>query len=252
MSTTTSPWKKKVYEYGILSSKCPKEVAEDPLLSKLCMSCCAAFAQRNHRQSPIDIVEKNSKYQEFRPFTFTGFENISLKNGTLKAWNTGGTLKLLAEPGVAMLGGGPLNVPYEFVEMHFHWGDASNPESNEGSEHKINGKSYPLELHMVHKNLHDETIDDALSHENGLCVLAFVFDIVDYDVAIPGLDNLAEIVQKHLIKSGSIFDQKAEKEDVCGSAHPDVVLANFIPFLVDEYFTYRGSLTTGGSEEAVN
>ena len=45
-----------------------------------------------------------------------------------------------------------------------------------GSEHTFNGKSFPLELHMVHKNIHDETVGDALLHENGLCVLGFMFD----------------------------------------------------------------------------
>ena len=34
---------------------------------------------------------------------------------------------------------------------------------------------YPLELHMVHRNIHDETVSEALEHENGLTVLGFKF-----------------------------------------------------------------------------
>ena len=145
-----------------------------------CPTCCGSISQKTTRQSPINIDEKSAKFQEFRPFSFIGYEKLSISKGTLTAKNTGGTLKLMADLGVGLLGGGPLNVQYEFVEMHYHWGDYEALEGREGSEHKINGKSYPLELHMVHKNIHDRNIDDALCHENGLCVLAFVFEVVDY------------------------------------------------------------------------
>ena len=37
---------------------------------------------------------------------------------------------------------------YQFAGLHFHWGS----ESNEGSEHTVEGKAYPLELHLVHFN----------------------------------------------------------------------------------------------------
>ena len=36
---------------------------------------------------------------------------------------------------------------YYFSHLHFHWG----PNNSVGSEHKVNGKSYPLEMHLVHK-----------------------------------------------------------------------------------------------------
>ena len=128
-------------------------------------------------QSPINIEEKNVKFQEFPPLKLAGHEFLSIFRGTLEAQNTGSTLKLVAKEGVGMLTGGPLNVQYEFLEMHFHWGDYDCIEERKGSEHKINGKSYPIELHMVHKNIHDASVKDAVSHENGLCVLGFVFDL---------------------------------------------------------------------------
>ena len=49
--------------------------------------------------------------------------------------------------------------------------------SGPGSEHSIDGHKYPMELHMVHRNIHDETVDEALEHENGLTVLAFKFQV---------------------------------------------------------------------------
>ena len=38
---------------------------------------------------------------------------------------------------------------------------------------------YPLELHLVHRNIHDDTVEEALEHENGLTVLGFKFKVVD-------------------------------------------------------------------------
>ena len=50
-------------------------------------------------------------------------------------------------------GGGLKRTPtwnggYEFAELQFHWGDSEN----KGSEHQIDGKSFPMEAHLVHFN----------------------------------------------------------------------------------------------------
>ena len=37
---------------------------------------------------------------------------------------------------------------------------------------------YPMELHMVHRNIHDEEVSEALEHENGLTVLGFKFQVI--------------------------------------------------------------------------
>ena len=73
---------------------------------------------------------------------------------------------------------------------------------------------YPLELHMVHRNIHDETVSEALEHENGLTVLGFKFQLVkDSEDASEGMDTLAEIAEKFLVDTGSKFSQgDIEKE----------------------------------------
>ena len=243
---------KKIYDFGILGSNSTvRDVENSEIDGVSCPSCNFTIEQRKHRQSPIDIDVKNVKFQEFRPLSFIGHEKLSISNGTLKAKNTGGTLRLMADPGIGMLGGGPLNVMYEFVEMHFHWGGNAGME-REGSEHKIDGKSYPLEVHMVHKNIHDNNIDDACMHENGLCVLAFICEVVDDETPFTGLDMLADIAEENLTEANSVFDQAKYQEVARGGRKMDINIANFLPFHIEEYFTYRGSLTTGGCEEAVN
>jgi len=206
------------------------------------------------RQSPIDIETDSVRYQEFRPFKLSGHHLLSIRKGTLYAENTGDTLKFKAKSThtKANLDGGPLNVEYEFVEMHFHWGnitDNSQQTNAPGSEHKIDGKSYPLELHMVHRNIHDETVDEAVEHENGITVLGFKFEMVDDNTAtIPALDTIVQIMDEKFRAPGAKFTSKDFKDEIKG----DVNVFNFLPVLMDEYFHYHGSLTTGGCQEAVN
>ena len=195
----------------------------------------------------------DGRYQEFRPFTVSGHEKLSLGLGTLYAKNTGDTLKLFAVSNhtTALLGGGPLNVDYEFVEMHFHWGEVKDDEFIGGSEHSIDGHKYPIELHMVHRNIHDEEVAEALEHENGLTVLGFKFQVVGDDAPYhSAMDTLADIAGNFLTNPGDKFSQLDFKREY--KKGPDVNVVNFLPVLMDEYFHYHGSLTTGGCEESVN
>jgi len=223
------------------------------MLCLLAMIWHSVEAQKCHmgeRQSPIDIVTKKARYQEFRPFTISGHDKLSIRKGTLYAENKGDTLKLysLNNPSRALLGGGPLTVDYEFVQMHFHWGDSSKVGN---SEHSIDGQKYPLELHMVHRNIHDKTVTEALEHENGLTVLGFLFQIVkESEPASEGMDTLAKIAEKFLVDTGSKFSQANMEREF--NADEDVNVVNFLPVMMDGYYHYKGSLTTGGCEESVN
>lgn len=62
---------------------------------------------------------------------------------------------------------------YEFEGAHFHWG----PNEKIGSEHHVNGKAYPMELHMVHKNTKYSTVEEARQYADGLMVLGYFFSL---------------------------------------------------------------------------
>jgi len=224
------------------------------------------------RESPINIETKTVRYQEYPPFILKGHENLSISEGNLKLMNTGETLKIettLGNHSKVLLSGGPLNIEYEFVNMHFHWGEprtctasqhvycGSLPKRHKrkidepGSEHQIDGKSYPLQLHMVYKSIQDETIETAVSHKNGLAVLGFKFQVVPDNVNVPGMDALMNKTSKYLNecevqKCGNEYNGIDTRE-----GH-DINVVNFLPVLMDEYFYYRGSFTSGDCQEAVN
>jgi len=45
-----------------------------------------------------------------------------------------------------MTSGGGLEYIYDLVQFHFHWGATNDA----GSEHLVEGKSYPLEVRLLH------------------------------------------------------------------------------------------------------
>jgi len=46
-----------------------------------------------------------------------------------------------------------------------------------GSEHLINRKRFPLEVHLVHRNLKYNSVTEALSKSDGLAVVGFFFEV---------------------------------------------------------------------------
>ncbi len=48
---------------------------------------------------------------------------------------------------IPKISGSNFKEQYNLVQFHFHWGPV-----NQGSEHLVDNKSFPLELHLVHKN----------------------------------------------------------------------------------------------------
>ena len=52
-------------------------------------------------------------------------------------------VKLNLDDGKVEVSGGGLNDTYSTIQLHFHWGDT---EYHPGSEHKIDGQRYPMEV----------------------------------------------------------------------------------------------------------
>ena len=74
---------------------------------------------------------------------------------------------------------GPYNGEvYQFLQLHFHWGS----KDTQGSEHTIDGKEFPMELHMVHINSKYVDAQGNLdggyaTNGDGLAVLGFMFEL---------------------------------------------------------------------------
>lgn len=76
--------------------------------------------------------------------------------------------------------GGIMKSRYEAVGVHFHWGS----DDNKGSEHVIDNRRYDVEMHIVHKNVNYNTVEEATQHKDGLAVLGIMFKIVNVSLEI--------------------------------------------------------------------
>ncbi|XP_041094661.1 carbonic anhydrase 4-like [Polyodon spathula] len=103
------------------------------------------FGQCNgQRQSPIDIDHASAgKNNNLTEFNFTQYNQ---KNLMTQIVNSGHSVQVNLAAGVEVSGGG-LNGSYSAKQFHFHWG---NGHSKPGSEHRVNGMQYPMEMHIVH------------------------------------------------------------------------------------------------------
>ena len=102
---------------------------------------------------------------------------------------------------------------YKLQSFHFHL----------YSEHRIQNKQYPMELHIVHKNLNKE------DKENANLVIAILFDY-------------KEDKENIFLKAINL----AEEKKINGASIIDLINKN------DAFYYYKGSLTTVPCTENVN
>lgn len=72
-----------------------------------------------------------------------------------------------------VLFGGPLTDGYIFEFIHFHWA----LQDGLGTEHQLSGVKYDLEMHLGHRNSKYPNLGEAGMHQNGILVLAFLFQV---------------------------------------------------------------------------
>ncbi|XP_039612759.1 carbonic anhydrase 4a [Polypterus senegalus] len=216
-------------------------------------------------QSPVNIARKAAVLDySLKKFVFEEYD----KDITVGVVNNGYTVEVnLAQSG-AKISGGKLNGKYKALQFHLHWGKAGE----NGSEHQIDAKQFPAELHIVHMKDTFTSIADALKEKDGVAVLGFFYEVSKDDnskyaplidvlsqVATPtgaGGASTGEAVTTAASEAagdrqggGSIFGA----ERATGNVQIKIKLSDFIPSTGDltKYYRYDGSLTTPNCDEAV-
>ena len=154
-------------------------------------------------QSPINInspIEANLSRLEF-----------NYQSSPLRIINNGHTIQVNYQPGSIL----KLDEEsYELVQFHFH-----HP-----SEHKVNDRNFPMELHLVHKN------------KKGFFAVVGVF-------LQKGKEN------KALEAIWEVLPEKQGKEQIIPNV--EVKASELVP-TDQEFYRYYGSLTTPPCSEKVN
>lgn len=166
------------------------------MLSPAYMTC-----EAGSRQSPIDIhMPQHGAGQEHLVFEY--------KPARVQLVNNGHTVQVNYEPGSTLRLNG---TSYALRQFHFH----------EPSEHRVEGRRYAMELHLVHQN--------AAAH------VAVVAVLMDSGAENTVLARLWPNLPRH---AGQV------SADVVVDAH-DLVPATF------HHYSYEGSLTTPPCTEGV-
>uniref|UniRef100_A0A8D2Q529 Carbonic anhydrase n=1 Tax=Varanus komodoensis TaxID=61221 RepID=A0A8D2Q529_VARKO len=188
-------------------------------------------------QSPINIDRrKTQRDKNLDEILFEGYDQAPPGRWRLlNDGHTGGGQRCSAWP----LCPPPPALPFKFraLQFHFHWGDLDR----NGSEHMVDGRQYPMEMHLVHVNTKYKTTNEAKGHPNGLAVLSFLFkvsetDNTNYNTIIAGLKNISRAGSNDYVDLASTFS-----------------LRNLLPSMasLSKYYRYKGSLTTPSCEEVV-
>ncbi|XP_031417313.1 carbonic anhydrase 1-like [Clupea harengus] len=186
------------------------------------------------RQSPIDIISANIE-ADLGAFTFTGFDDNTTMS---KIKNTGKTVKIDFKTGKLSVSGGALSTSYDTLQFHLHWG---NQSSIPGSEHTVDGKRYPMELHIVNiKSTHNGNVSLAVEDSEGLAALGFFIEVD------PGTTDQPESWRSLASHLANIIEE-GHYVNITGISMNDLISG------VDtaSYYRYLGSLTTPNCNEAV-
>ncbi|XP_078068213.1 carbonic anhydrase 7 isoform X2 [Mustelus asterias] len=181
------------------------------------------------RQSPIDIVPAQAVYD-------ANLVPISISYSactSLSICNNGHSVMVEFEDcdDKTVVSGGPLENPYKLKQFHFHWGQ----RGRQGSEHTVDGKSYPGELHLVHWNSTKyKTFGEAAVSQDGLAVVAVFLETGDRHANLHRLTDALYMVK--------FKETKAQFKDF----DPQCLLPK-----CRDYWTYPGSLTTPPLYESV-
>uniref|UniRef100_A0A3P9QJB8 Carbonic anhydrase n=1 Tax=Poecilia reticulata TaxID=8081 RepID=A0A3P9QJB8_POERE len=206
----------------------------DPDCSESTWPSLAALHCNGTRQSPINIVSGSATEDEnLTEFTFEGYNS---KSALERIENTGDTVKVTFTTGVKISGGG-LSESYDSLQFHLHWG---NGTAEPGSEHTVDGKRFPMELHIVNtKSTYSRNTTLAVKDSEGLAALGFLIEVsVD--------DQPAS--WKTLTSYLTSISNTGEKITIQGDLSLDDLLSGVNR---SNYYRYLGSLTTPVCNEAV-
>ncbi|KTF88554.1 hypothetical protein cypCar_00034791 [Cyprinus carpio] len=207
------------------------------------------------QQSPIDIITTNVQANaNLTSFIFTGYDDDTTLT---EIKNTGTTIKVTLDHEKMHVEGGDLPGLFASMQFHLHWGNGSFMP---GSEHTVDGKQYPMELHIVNKFVHNgstilaalgffiEATYDTGKPESWKTLTSYLSDIANagkFQAAKVATKVAKSLSQDFLAVPGLLAGDKA---CITQYMSMDDLLSG-----VDrtKYYRYLGSLTTPNCKEGV-
>lgn len=186
---------------------------------------------KGERQSPVDLDTTQLKQDAaLRCFSHTNFNSTCNIKTTIA--NNGHSAQVTYISGDLSVRGGGLLDEYRVAQYHWHWGSVDN----KGSEHTVDGRAYPMELHVVTYNQKYGNFTEAIKNRDGLAVLGFFYKVTAQDN--PAYKPIIEALSK-ITSPGTVHGMET------------VRLIDLFPEDIKQYYRYEGGLTTPPCSEIV-
>ncbi|XP_021194409.3 carbonic anhydrase 1 [Helicoverpa armigera] len=184
-----------------------------------------------HLPSPINVSITGStpfKCPELKWYNFDIYPH------KIKLTNTGYTLLLSAKWTTERpyLEGGPFLEKHVLSQIHFHWG----ANMMEGSDHAVDDRRYPGEMHVSFFRSEYLTQEEALHHHDGVTMICY---IIKYGVSPD--ERLSWVLE------GINRVQEAQTNTRIGP----LPMSRLLPMFFEDYFLYWGTLETVKDEKYV-
>lgn len=194
---------------------------------------------RGNYQSPIRLDRKSAIVVVNVPeITFMSY-NTAIDGKAVDVLNNGNTIRIsfdrvedLKKPTIkdGIFG----KDTFVIEDIHFHWGSFPT----RGTEHKLDGVSYSLEAHLVHRNIKFNSFEDAKGKTNGIVVLAVPFQ--EQPVGVSTLSAVVKLLPTVVFNGNET------------TFNGGFVLSKMFSLNKErQYFVYEGSLTTPVCDEKV-
>uniref|UniRef100_UPI0037E739BF carbonic anhydrase 15 n=1 Tax=Semicossyphus pulcher TaxID=241346 RepID=UPI0037E739BF len=217
-----------VVSYVVSEDYCYNEPHCDPYAWGDMFPSCHPLLEEHH--SPINLDHHMTRNESLDSLHLEGFDVIQTGHWTLE--NDGHSVILQVGGGMSVSGGGLSDV-YHTIQLHFHWG---GPATN-GSEHTVDGRRYPMEMHIVNMKSIHPNMTAALNDPTGLAVLGFFIDVVYADNVHFG----------HISQKLSSVAYKGQTTKV----KPFPLMSLLPKHNMSQYYRYYGSLTTPPCSQVV-
>ncbi|ELT96119.1 hypothetical protein CAPTEDRAFT_130369 [Capitella teleta] len=190
------------------------------------------------RQSPIDILSRDAIFDprlQQRPLLL----NYVMCRET-DVCNNGHTSECYATfiqlHRATAVSGGPFEAghEYELTEFRFHWGKGND----RGSEHTVNSKAFPMELHLIHYNVTlYSSFEEAVGQPNGVSIIGLLVQVGKEHAGLKIITDQLEDIQ-----------YKGRQKTITSAFNPVCLLPDE---MLRDFWSYNGSFTSPPCTEEV-
>jgi len=213
------------------------------------ITTCDPTGADTQTQSPIDIASDYVDLEIDADMGEVVFTGHFLSSAYLPYRNTGSQvlIKIGDDFMQTTISGGGLEMAYKLFQIYFHWGSVDT----QGSEHRIDGRAYPMEVQFVYYDASLTSEADYNDHRDTpegveMAAVGILFEISDTDTTNDGFESFINSITNgglnpHIYKTTTHFEREWEGQ---ANHWQRVIVEDVHAYSTMESFDLNGLLPT--------